>query len=378
MRVDHKNYIMSNAACKVGDWIYVSSMFSNAMYKYNTLNGVTEFIGYFPDEEKNVWRMHGKAQLVGNKIYFLPDRSSYVHIFDFQENNVYSVDLQEEDRCTIENSLLVDNHIYFLIRNSMPKIGVLNTINNVVEKIMLPVEALELKYASDFILVNYVIYFVSKTRNVIMEFDIKTRKFQLNNVIFSEKKGFGTIAYGRGVFYVSAENSILIWDRKNKAKQILKLPHEFGIKIKKDDRVLQLKGFEDVFNNYQKPFTFSVACNDKILIFPMLANMIIEIDLNDNSLLQYRIIDEQENEETLLEYERITHCHYIFHEQEDTVLLSSTMTKTMYEINSKDYNIVSRYNPYDNYGVKRYIESIYPDGIYHESNEFALYDFIID
>ncbi len=95
---------------RIDDSIYFSALNCNGLYKYDMNSGVTEYMGAFPLENKNVRHLHGMVKYIDGKIYFVPMFGKYLSIYD----------IREKAFDTIKLGLMDDDKSYYRYYDAIP------------------------------------------------------------------------------------------------------------------------------------------------------------------------------------------------------------------------------------------------------------------
>ena len=84
-------------ACQVGENLWFSNYDYNAFMKWNMVSGKAQIIDFFPQAEKERGRLHRRVFHIGEKLYFIPFRGRYIHIWDLKLERWELVEISGEE-----------------------------------------------------------------------------------------------------------------------------------------------------------------------------------------------------------------------------------------------------------------------------------------
>lgn len=321
--------LMATAAYYDIDKIWISNLQYNGLYYYDISSGKTEFVLPFPKERHDTWRLHGKIVMQNQELYFLPDRSRHIHVFNKQENSLIAYDLGIQGRNGCKNAICYKDKIYFVSEGSGLTLCSIDIITKKIEKKKIDIEYKGV-ICRDMVLVEDKIYIALNGLDIIVMYSIE-KDFFVNYKVDGDGHGFGTICFDGTYFWLSNTSGIIRWDRKIENTMTIKaFPKGFGMTIIENGQFMNVEGFTDSFLKLEKPFEFSVFCGDYILFFPYRTNMIVKLNLKKGNLEEFYIEGEQENQESLLRKDRITLSHYLGGSQKDYLVFISIKSKAIY------------------------------------------------
>ena len=335
---EERKHVYCSSFCELDDKILGSSMNFNGLIVHYKDEGKSRFLGRFPNEENDAWRLHNYVLSDGDYLYFIPDRSKYIHIYDVKQKRFDSVDVRAGGRINATTAIMMNKHIIFASIDQRLLI-VLNVENRELRHITLPENS---TIVSEIVVKKGHIYLADKKTDCIYECDLSNQDVRIIN-LKAEGKGFGTIATDGEKIYLSGENIITIYDNAGFEQRIIEYPDNYGMKILRGGNVDFISGFKDIEERCEKPFAFSRLLDNKLFLFPFRTNMIIEIDLlNKFNTVEFYVSEEDETMESLSSKLRLTHCHYLPAESQSNteVLFVSTCTKRLYKFGTdlKLYN----------------------------------------
>lgn len=368
--------LMATAAYYDMDKIWISNLQYNGLYYYDIPSGKTEFVLPFPEERHDTWRLHGKIVMQNQELYFLPDRASHIHVFNKQENTLKAYDLSIQGRINCKNAVCHKDKIYFVSEGSELTLCSIDTITKRIEKKKIDTDY-KGNVCRDMLLVEDNIYIALRESDIIIMYSIENDSF-VNYKVDGDGRGFGTICFDGVYFWLSNSGGILRWDKKTEKTMIVNaFPKGFGMTIVENGQFMNVEGFTDSFLPSEKPFEFSVLCEDYILFFPYRTNMIIKLNLKKGILEEFYIEGEQENLESLSRKGRITLSHYLGGSQKDYLVFISIKSKAVYikPMRSADKKSLQRFSlqakePED---LPMYIHNAH---LYQEEVDCSLEEFI--
>lgn len=325
-----KRSIYSCTFCEMPKNIFVSCMNCNALVIYDKEKNKSCFVDRFPGEKNDSWRLHNYAIEHDNSIYFMPDRSKYIHIYNVEKSKFKKVLVNIEGRINATYAVRIENYIVFA--SIEQKIMVLFEMDShELSYIKLPADAV---LSMEIITKDGKVYLADKAKDCIYEYVLGEKDIKIIR-IKADGNGFGTISSDGKAIYLTSENSIIVIGQSNIKKFSLNYPNGFGMHIIYQSKERIITGFQDVEKRHEKPFAFSRWYEGKLLLFPFRTNMILELDVrNDMSISIMHINEEEENIETLYSKQRITHCHYFpcSHTSGEKINFISTCSKKLYII----------------------------------------------
>lgn len=330
----NKRTLIAGAVIKDCDKIWISSMAFNALYCHDINKNKTHFVAKFPMEEAGEWKLHGDAVKCGDEIYFLPDRSSYIHVFNIVSGKLESYDMHVKGRVSCSKAVCVDRKIYFASVVQGLSIFSIDIETKCIEQTSIGNGTTEI--SKDIISTDNNVYIASKNKSVLIEFSIKSKRFR-EYEISEGSNGFGTLSFDGSFFWLSDTEKILKVNLQKKEVCIYKdFPKGYGMTLKNGDELIYINGFTNMYNELEKPFYNSAIIGNKLLLLPCRINMIIEVNLEDGKMKQLRLKGERENRESLFTGYRLTHCHYLGGKQGCEIVFTSSKTKRTYVIDSKE------------------------------------------
>jgi hypothetical protein len=181
----------------------------NIIYHMNT-NHETEIVAKIPVENTDTYRMNPICIKDNNRIICLPSRSKSIYIYDIVSDKFDEIAVQlNVARYSIDNAWIVDDVLWCISYRSGDLIRC-NLSNKNYKKYKVCDENLECA-SGEAINVGNNIYILHKDKCRITKFNIETEESD-NYELVCDEKGFGTINYADGRFYLTGyKNNIYIW-----------------------------------------------------------------------------------------------------------------------------------------------------------------------
>lgn len=334
--IDNKRVINAEAFWVDGSQIWISAMGYNGLYMYDIEKKETKFICSFPMEEHNKWRMHGKAIKVDKEIYFVPDRSRYVHVYNLKTQQISSYFPGKCERMGCGNVIYIQGKIYFISDTSEIILYSMDVETKVIERHSIDITDYNGGICSDMVVIGNQLYLACKQLNIVIEYNLHLNTYQFLTVV-SDSNGFGTMNYDGEFFWFSDNKSVLKWERNTeKLEKYEVFPSGFGMVMRIGDEIVRSEGFTNRYQSGEKPFSFSVIVQGHLWLFPFRTNMIVRVDLLSGIMSEVRIENEEEDDKSLFMRTRWTHCRFMGGMQEGVLSFSSTTTKKIYIYNSEN------------------------------------------
>lgn len=232
---------MNNSICNwafvgkiCGDKFYFSEKDFNGLFKHDMNTKKTEFVGYFEGESIDSELLHRNAFLYNDKIFFIPDRGNYVHIYDIKLEKQRKLYVPNNVDSTIYDIFSEENCLYFVRRKPVAIfcVDMVNeniTIDESVSEwcdVNIPVE--------DYIIsprlthIGGDIYMPIANSNIILKWNMGNKEGQIYRLDVSN---IFDIKYIDDFFYISSGDfgNVYKWVPDNKCQKIYG-EDELGIK----------------------------------------------------------------------------------------------------------------------------------------------------
>ncbi len=329
------DYIWTEAMVEYNNYIYASAMNKNGIYEYYKTTGNTKCVGYFSDADVYEWRLHSTAVEFNGLIYFLPDRSNKIHIFDPQTKVIESIIISDNPKVRHINGFIKNNKIFCIQTVPDKCIKVYSLEDKKMTILNLPDNVFVGRIRRDFAINGDYIYLVSSGTKTIVVLNTIDNTIRLLDVEgFDEiPGGFGTIEKSGNIFYLSTKVGIIKWNFSTKNGHMFDTyPNDFGIIKENDNKYIEIKPPLEELDIYEQPFYSSYETNDNIIFFPQRANMCLRINKISNKIEEFIIEGEKETYETFTAVGRITKCHYVGSREDEKICIHSLCTRKTYEL----------------------------------------------
>lgn len=202
-----------------GDFIWVSAINCNALFKINVKSMEAEYMGSFPHEDLYGKYLHRSVIKIGNKLFFTPFSADRIGIYDIETNEFLTTpELKNKDiPFKFERSIVYGDYIFFFPQryNAIVKYNYkTNEISYFNDWLH---EFHEVTAASNPIYFGFGVevkdnkaYIPCRQTNAILEFDLTEGKSK-KIIVGSDENTYISILYDSGYFYlISAAQSSTI------------------------------------------------------------------------------------------------------------------------------------------------------------------------
>lgn len=370
-KIESIRYIASDAAVIIDGVMWISNRNYNGLYCWKIEEKSATFMGEFPLENRNEWRLHSSAVYCDKKIFFLPDRSRYIHVYDTEQKAFDTIDLYCQERFLTRFAFLFGKQIVFALGRPKACICMMDTTDYSIQYYYNQNEKCD--FSEDYIVRNNSVWFLSEGSNIINEFSL-TRNEYIPHEIDDER--LYTIASEDDDLVIGTLNGAIRW---NSDKGILKkydgFPDLYKFVSLVDDEIVE-QDVCDVTMNGENPFSLSIANKNDVLLFPRRTNAILKVDRNKILLSEHSIANE--SAESLNQPFRITHSRFVsVCRNEKVVVLFSSIDRSFYFYNlasgSYDKKRVFATEPFD---LGKYLFDTENDFFYEDELFYKLSDYI--
>lgn len=260
---------------EIGEDIWFSNLYFNALIKINKSSGIIQIIDKFPNYNIEETWLYIAVYMIKDKLFFVPHKSKEIVSYDMISKKFISIPLDLDVIGKTEGYFLsayaYENFIYmfpaytrYIIRFDVQD----NSIVYLDQGLSTALKELPPKavcFIKEFEIIGNKIYIPFAMLNAIAIFDLEKEKLEIKylNII----GGCSTIKYTEGYFYMASSKNYQIyrWDEKN-------------------NEIMVYDIFPDEF--ISKDFLFSCSCvfDKKIIFMPLVSNMIISLDLQTKEL----------------------------------------------------------------------------------------------
>lgn len=252
--------------------IFSSGQF-NGLFRAGIYGGEAEFIDFFPNDPRLQPRLHGDAFRYKDEILFLPDLSDYITLYNIAQKDFTCMRFPVEDENPaleywpkVDVGILVDSCVY-AFGSKYPCVVCYNFETKQLKIYDEGIERFEMYgygykaetvfFSRDIYRVQNSIFVRSYTNNVIVEFDIKTKRFDFHRVENQSLSNFYDEA-DKIWLLKEEEAAVYAWNKYDGLVQRLELKRKV----------------EEVGQNFQCHIFFK----NKIWFFPYLSGSIMIVD----------------------------------------------------------------------------------------------------
>lgn len=340
------SYVVSEAFVLYDKKIYASDMCKNGLFVYEQSGTCSQFAGLFPGEECDSFRIHSNAHLIGDRIWFVPDRGKHIHIVNPENNKIDSViRIVKDEMVRTEYSYYINNKIVLFQNNNI--LRVFSVADGGFTDIEIPFMSEKAHLRRDISVEGNDIYFINNLDKVVFKLNTEENRIESTKVegIQNIANGFGTIEKIGDIIWLSTQNGIIKYNTVSKETSLLnQFPDDFDMRIiNKDGLFQEIAGFLDVNNIGEQPFSASIIWNNSLILFPGRVNMCIQINLDNEELKEFQLPEELEDEEGLRQTGRITHNHFLIRKENGIYYVTSTRSRRIYVFDNGGnyyYNII--------------------------------------
>lgn len=288
---DFEEFTWNDGMCEDTNAIWFVGCQVNALFQLQKSTGKIKFVKKFPNINLMDFRKFSICKKYKNFVYCFPDIGNIIWIYDILHDSMEKIDIMshENERQGIMNAFLHDNH-FFAVSITQKQIIEIDLENNKIVHFYQIFTNAEEKLGWECIEVEGRVYCVSKKSDTVCEFDMKNRNTQYYEIPVHTTKGFNTICYDDGKFWLSGnEEKLITWEKNSGKINVLnyKIDDFYTYKIGK-------MGSRQLFLN-------SVAVNGMVWFIPYLANKIIYVDKQKMVVKSFEIAEEMEDEENILQ-----------------------------------------------------------------------------
>lgn len=212
---------------------YFMAMNFNRIYEVNLENNEVRFWGSIPGESVVAKRLFSDFICVGNKLFFVPDRASFIHVLDENAKEIRRLKLENKISEYFKSDLkflkaILINDIIYIIPYAYPAM------------IMLNIYSYEIVYIDSFIkdceiadnglcagmfmtakCIKNEICLLHRSSNKIIFFNIESKKYQLIS-IGNETSIYVDICFdGYSYWIITATGELLKWHRERNEFEII-------------------------------------------------------------------------------------------------------------------------------------------------------------
>lgn len=267
------------------DKLYFSSWNFNGLFIYDLVCGNCQLIDIFINEDEELC-LHNKAILYKNEIWFIPNRASYIAYYDIDKKCISYLELPQEGREVLDAGYRKTFRFHCLYEEGASCCWLVPVGYNLFlhvdfeEKLVRTVSGWSSLVKSEDGKVNFytgilkesIITFCSYDFEKELSYDIKTKKFVINELDNSLLKHRNIVEYQDKKIYIPSDiqNGLLVCSN-NKIIKRIKLKNKFdGTKL----------------------YIVCMVRNNFLYLFPFNFNKIIKIDLDTQDIVAEILIND--------------------------------------------------------------------------------------
>lgn len=205
------------------DYLWVSSFRYNGLYKIDLQNEDIHFVGSFPEYRDESGELHLFAKSFNDKLYFFPQHSRAIDIYDCKSNHFLKIDcstLEENQFTTMAGAYVKANQIYVIPRNcGMPLLIISSQDDAIIREV-------ELNKANKFInKKNFLTLYTCQVDDRILfpiydtnHIGVFNMGLMTEQIVTSSKVNRiqGTLAVNDRQLWINADNGMYCFDIDNK------------------------------------------------------------------------------------------------------------------------------------------------------------------
>lgn len=372
------NKAWMDAVVDDGDKIWFSIGNFNGLYCYDKKTEKTLYKGVFPKEKITETRLYGGVIKIENKLFFSPVKAKNIAIYDIKVENFILIPIEykvEKDfRCF--NIARWNNYVYFISTAFQPLIIRLNTLDMSIKYYSYDISCVNLHkdfISRETVVIENSLYFTITDKPIVMEFDLENEVFVTHHLPTTEC--FNTISFWDNYFVLCGKNKIIKWNlQTNSIVSFNCFPNNYGIYIKKNNKLLFVKGFQETAAMYEFPFFKSILINDKLLLLSAVMNMSLLFELNTGNIKECKLCEDRA-EKLFVHNNSLTKLQYLFvtKNYREEIIFFSVMDMSLY-ISDKKIHKIKKINllfPSNYDGAKQIFESekfFYENSIFFRLN----------
>lgn len=272
--------ICYRAFCNVSDSIFFSALYYNRLYRLDLTQKAVADLGEVPQEWQMETSLHSNIIYWKDILWLVPSRAHALSAYHLDTGEWERYELRDR----IKNSRRIEEKIYMLSSDykrlwimdlEEKKLEREDIVYRQKEKFCLSDEY----YNDDLYIVDRKIYYLIIHTNMLAVYDLESREAELMH-IGTEENVYQRMLYdGKGFWFFprNEKTKIAYWD---------------GLNLRESDSDCYPQGF-----SFQWGFSHAIFQNDKIWLFPLKGNMILQLDTE--TLETACVLAQEESIETL-------------------------------------------------------------------------------
>jgi len=338
------------------DYAVGSCSLFNGLFRINMNTGECSYLRMFPNEKAFVKRLHTKALLYENKIYFIPCAADYISVYDIEKDSITEIELQKIDLKKypwyLKNNKFNDGIMYqdnvFMIGSTYPAIVKLNLKADSLEYYTQWVKG-EVAFRKSPAIVDNQFYVPSIKGNEVLCFDMDT---------------------GRGKIHNVGKNNHGCWGICKIQDDLWLSPQEPGAIIRwniSSGNIKEYMSYPEGFDSGGFACTKIYETNGVVGLLPAYANMALVVDIKTGQISQNDMLQKSQGEIT----------YYLFDDGDYTYIKNADDGLVTYDRINISENKKIPFNFYFEHNRESYLDDcLRVENLIKENEIINLTDFI--
>lgn len=338
------------------EYAFGSCTMFNGLFRINMNTGECTYQRMFQNEKPFAKRLHTKAFLCKNKIYFIPCAADYISVYDIEKDNITAIEIKEADLKKypwyLKNNKFNDGILYknsiFLIGSTYPAIAKLNLHTNVLEYYSQWVKG-EVAFRKSPAIVDNQFYIPSIKGNEVLCFDMETGSGKIHHVGKNNNGCWGICKIQDDLWLSPQEpGAIIQWNIGN-------------------GNIMEYMSYPKGYDNGGFAHTKIYDAKEKVGLFPAYANMALLVDIKTGQITKSDLLQKLQGEIT----------YYLFDDGDYTYIKNVGAGLTAYYRIDIPGNKKIPFNFYFVHNLEAYLDDCFQTETYMKENEIInLTDFI--
>lgn len=268
------------------DILFSSGTF-NGLLRYSKKDNTINYVQAFGKEAKRKVALHHKVYYYNKKLFFMPDHSSAIHVYDIDEDNIKEipVELEKGKKYRGIDSFRDGNNVYIFYGYIHNPCVVLNLETETIEMIdgvyaCFPDEISDRSapiFLSSFVRKDDVVYGAVWDSGYVFKYSLTGRQGTIIDVRDAVKSLSGLAIDEAGVFYFAERGKDAIVSYKADDGSVTIYESDWLVSAEKEKNG----------NDLQMIYCNLLSVNDKILLIPNLGHQIFCLDKNLKKVVHY-------------------------------------------------------------------------------------------
>lgn len=313
-----------------GNDVIYPAINDNAVYKTNLLTGKTTVVTLINERKKNnlyvgIYKWRDYLILSGR------NAEPALAFFDLQKKEWLYPDVEKEKHDWLdfrqEDVFEVENYIY--IFSTKLVVAKIELSTKQIEFLNYPNANINDDLRGNLLRVGDFIYIPLRHSNRIYKFNLRTEQMDTLEVS-TELKGIYTLCFDGDLFWLAGLGKMIYsWDEKSgECNKYENFPLGF-------QKIFCQKAVENDAPYFSKSFLY----RHSIYFIPCFANMLVELDLSSREMKEIKLMNEEENEESIMRSNRLTATKYVAKQNNGKLMLLSAKNKNIILIDLETKNV---------------------------------------